>query len=724
MSDFNPFRASSKKQLQFLKSEAQITVYGGAVGCVDKDTEFLTPQGWKRISEYNDDEVMVVSLDGLISRFEKPEFIKKESTGFYRINNKLFSEEHNIVYKNKNKFSIISFKEFLESGKKLSIPLGNTGVGLGESLDYIRLQALLLTRANSYGGIYSLRTKESKIQNTLTWLAEKLGVTLEKRKSYNNNYELISIFYNNPLLTEEDLWSLNAQEAKAFLAFADTSKLSLDLSQYLINLANDLSFEVFDPTKAKLEENNHEYKYCFTTSTGAWLARKNGVIFTTGNSGKSYQGLLRHLLYVHDPKYVGYVIRKTETVMRTGGGLFDKAVELYTEFVKPAKLKVTYRPMRITFPSGAVIQFTGFEDDRAISYYTGLNISAAMLDEGNQLSKKHVDLLLMRLRTEANMKPNMWITCNPDPDSYLMDWVRWYLYPEGHEFAGRPDPLKNGKTRWMLEIDGSTEWGDSPEELRARFGEHLTPMSFKFIGATIHDNPYYVKANPHYIPFLENRPRVEKERNLYGNWFAREEGSGYFKREWMSDPLILPPDNIVSRVRCWDLAATLPSEANPDPDYTVGVLMAKTQDGLFVIEDVIQDRWRWGELNNVIADTMRLDKAFYGDVPTFIPQDAGASGIIAANSIKDALKKQNLEVGLIKVSNNSKLNRFKPFAAAAELRKTRIVKKDWNLAFFLELEAFDGTRKSVHDDIVDATADCFNKLATKRELPEFELPDL
>ena len=80
-----------------------------------------------------------------------------------------------------------------------------------------------------------------------------------------------------------------------------------------------------------------------------------------------------------------------------------------------------------------------------------------------------------------------------------------------------------------------------------------------------------LEANPDYVSTLAALPRITRERLLYGNWLAREEGSGYFKRSWT--PIdksidIFNGDDVVRRVRAWDLASTLPSEAYPDPDYT------------------------------------------------------------------------------------------------------------------------------------------------------------
>ena len=124
-----------------------------------------------------------------------------------------------------------------------------------------------------------------------------------------------------------------------------------------------------------------------------------------------------------------------------------------------------------------------------------------------------------------------------------------------------------------------------------------------------------LEANPDYVSTLSALPRVTRERLLFGSWLAREEGSGYFKRSWT--PInksidILKGDEVVRRVRAWDLASTLPSEAYPDPDYTVGVLIARTRSGYYVVEDMIRGRWRAGELENMLVEQTRKDIEMYG----------------------------------------------------------------------------------------------------------------
>lgn len=206
------------------------------------------------------------------------------------------------------------------------------------------------------------------------------------------------------------------------------------------------------------------------------------------------------------------------------------------------------------------------------------------------------------------------------------------------------------------------------------------------------------------------------------NWYAKEEGAGYFRREWLFEPLEhpYPEDEIKARVRCFDLASSVPTEANPDPDYTVGVLIAKTKSGIYVIEDMVRFRKRAGEVEQAVIDIIEKDRDMFGSKYTgYLPVDPAAAGKTTKIYYSKLFAERGVPVRFAKVgTKNSKLKRFEPFSASSENELVRILKADWNEEFFYELEAFDGTRKKIHDDIVDSVSDGFNILATKKELPQ------
>ena len=134
-------------------------------------------------------------------------------------------------------------------------------------------------------------------------------------------------------------------------------------------------------------------------------------------SGKSYMGLMRFLLYVDDPNFFGYVFRLNATDMKGGGGLFQTACRMFQAYDK--RVTYTKQPMCIRFPSGATINFTGIDGESGLESIRGIEISAAMIDEGSQHNEETVFWIISRLRTKAKMIPNIWITCNPSPHSFL-----------------------------------------------------------------------------------------------------------------------------------------------------------------------------------------------------------------------------------------------------------------------------------------------------------------
>lgn len=392
--------------------------------------------------------------------------------------------------------------------------------------------------------------------------------------------------------------------------------------------------------------------------------------------------------------------------------------------------------MRINFPSGASIFFTGLDGQSGMDSIQGIEITAAMVDEATHLTEEEVWWIISRLRTNAKgIEPNIWLTCNPDPDSFLFKWVEWYLHPEGtivngDLVEGRPDPKKNCVQRWFLTgEDGGMIWGDSKEYFYNTYPEltspesELQPETFTFIGATCKDNPLMLKANPKYESNLLKLPRVKKERFYFGSWLAREEESGYFNRSWLGAPL--NPMNkedmsylsqVTRRVRCYDLAGSVPSEKYPNPDWTVGVLMARTKMGDFIIEDVVRWRKHSGSSLQEIINVAKDDAKRYGKVQLFLPQDPAQAGQTARKYHNDIIRDHGLSVKFLKVgTTKSKLTRYEPFTQSSENGSVKIVKGEWNDPYLSELESFDGVSKTKKDDQVDATSDAFNTLATTKE---------
>lgn len=443
--------------------------------------------------------------------------------------------------------------------------------------------------------------------------------------------------------------------------------------------------------------------------------------------GKSFCGLLRHLRWVEDPNYRGYIVRKNQTTIMKSGGLFDEATTLYRSY--DPRVKINKKAMTFTFPSGAVIAAGHLETDNDAEKWRGLQVSAAMLDEATQISEDHTLVILSRLRSKAEMVPNLFLTCNPSPDSYLRRWIDWWIIPKGEENAGRPNPERDGKVRWFIRLNNEMIWADCKDELMEIYGsrdqhgelypdesedQHCRPLSLQFISATIYDNPPLIKSNPGYLANLQGLKRVKKERDLFGNWDIREDAAGFWKSEWLGEPVNEHELEIVQHCRAWDIAGSLPCEALPNPDWTAGVLMGKTKQGIYVVLDVVRFRARFGEVVQRIIQTGLEDPE---GTQIILPQEPGQAGKAAGQMMIKELISEGLYARM-RPSNKSKVVRFQPFVAASEAGLVRYIRDNWNDTYFSECEGFDGSR-SVKDDQVDATSDAFITLAQKFQIPNF-----
>src|SRR5205823_1745829 len=115
-------------------------------------------------------------------------------------------------------------------------------------------------------------------------------------------------------------------------------------------------------------------------------------------------------------------------------------------------------------------------------------------------------------------------------------------------------------------------------------------------------------------------------RQQYTSLFAAQELGGEFvdaegaivRREWLK--LVEATPALASRVRYWDKAGTEGGGA-----YTAGVLMSKTKDRRFYVEDVSRGQWSAGRRNDIMLGTARSDRS-RGPVATWTEQEPGSGG--------------------------------------------------------------------------------------------------
>jgi len=425
-------------------------------------------------------------------------------------------------------------------------------------------------------------------------------------------------------------------------------------------------------------------------------------------SGKSFALLIEPIRNIDNGKFAAVIFRRTSPQILNPGGLWDEAGKLYPQLgAEPIVSALTYR-----FPSGMRVRFSHLEHEKDKNEWQGSQVPLIAFDEMTHFLESQVIYFLSRLRSDSGVQGYIRGTCNPDPTSFVRRWIDWYIGSDG-----LPIPERSGKLRYFIRVGDNMIWGNSPNELIEQYGEEIRDdiLSFTFIAATIYDNQALLKANPRYLASLKALPRIERERLLGGNWDTVAQGSKYYSREWT--PLVPFPSARLTKVRYWDRAATEKTETNPDPDWTVGLLMGKDNlNGKLYVLDVVRFRGGPYDVKRKIRETQIKDG--FG-VKTIIEQDPGQAGKTEATMLRRELSEGGYEVRTRPVTKD-KLTRFLPFSAAAEHGDISVVRGVWNEDFFTELERFQGDGKG-KDDQVDTCSGAFAELAGKIVNPVFNI---
>jgi predicted phage terminase large subunit-like protein len=432
-------------------------------------------------------------------------------------------------------------------------------------------------------------------------------------------------------------------------------------------------------------------------------------------SGKTYTSLLIALKFMQHPRATGVIFRRTSKMLTAPGSVWQEACNLYSALFP--NLRIRTRELEIIFPNGALLKFSHMQHSSNMYDHKGGQYSLVIFDEATDFEEEMVVYLLSRMRNAyVDYKPQMFLMTNPDYNSFLRGWLEdFYLDPQ----TGIPLQEKTGYKRFFFRQGNTMLWYNSLEaaETVHGSGDESGISSFTFIGATCRDNPPLLKAQPDYISRLMSLPRVEKERLLDGSWFARQESSGLFKREWVG--LVDHANGKArQRIRAWDFAFSKPSEQYPNPDWTRGVLMSKDAAKVYTVEDVVGLRDRVHEVEKLVFQTAIQDGQ---DVIISIPLDPAAAAGAYAKDLQRKLAEMGFSCRLTKPVK-SKITRFAPFSSIAQAGFVNVVKANWNKDFFDELEIFDGDPKK-KDDQVDCCSDCMLLLNKDTSIPNFTLPD-
>ena len=159
------------------------------------------------------------------------------------------------------------------------------------------------------------------------------------------------------------------------------------------------------------------------------------------------------------------------------------------------------------FPNGSSIALGYCACARDCLRYQGQEYDVIAIDEATQLSDYQFSVFKACLRGVKDVPRRMYLTCNPGGIGHA--WVK------------------------RLFVDRNFRTDENPND-------------YRFIPATVYDNPVLLEADPDYVRQLETLPSGLREAWLYGKWDVFE---GQFLPEFHPDTHVVSPGSIPRQLR-------------------------------------------------------------------------------------------------------------------------------------------------------------------------------
>lgn len=253
----------------------------------------------------------------------------------------------------------------------------------------------------------------------------------------------------------------------------------------------------------------------------AFLSTKADIAIGGGaaGAGKTFAVLLEPLRHNDNPEFGAVIFRRTYPEITMEQGLWDESNNIYPSLGATSN----QTQLQWTFPSGSKVSFRHLQHEKTIYSYQGAQIPLIIFDEVTHFTKKQFFYLLSRNRSTCGVIPYVRATCNPDPDSWVLDLIDWWIDDEGY-----PIPERSGVLRYMIQDSGEYLWGDSYDEVYqkaphifAKLDDHKVEDLIKtvtFIPGDVYGNKELISKNPQYLGTLLSLDEEEKQRLLHGNW--------------------------------------------------------------------------------------------------------------------------------------------------------------------------------------------------------------
>lgn len=238
--------------------------------------------------------------------------------------------------------------------------------------------------------------------------------------------------------------------------------------------------------------------------------------------GKTFALLLEPLRNKEVEGFGSVCFRRTSPQIKAEGALWDTSLQIYT------KVNAKAKESSLEWDFGkSKLKFSHLEYEKNIYDWQGSQVPLIMFDELTHFSKKMFFYMLTRNRSTCGVNPYIRATCNPDPESWVADFISWWI----DEDTGFIIPEREGVLRYLV-IDGDSYiWGSTVDEVIEKADyllkdvvekSGINPKEFvksvTFIAGNIYQNKELLKVNPAYLGNLLAQDEATKKALLDGNW--------------------------------------------------------------------------------------------------------------------------------------------------------------------------------------------------------------
>lgn len=257
--------------------------------------------------------------------------------------------------------------------------------------------------------------------------------------------------------------------------------------------------------------------------------------FIVTHNSKSFSLLMEAMKDIQNPDFHAILLRNNKKAMEK---LIRDSRKLYFQY---GTYNRAQNDMTWYFTAGGTLEFK-YHDDTDEDFkerFQGQEYAYIGIDEITHISYKKFKYLTTCNRNAYGIRNRMWGTCNPDPRSWVRQFIDWWVDKDGYI-----NPERDGKIRYCFmkgERINNIVWGDTRDEVYKKCKEDIdllwTPeyeemglkpeevfiQSVTFVRADLSQNPMLLLSDPSYLGRLGAQDRAQVMRDLKANWNATDD---------------------------------------------------------------------------------------------------------------------------------------------------------------------------------------------------------